>query len=133
MKYKTKKNGPLLSKSTLKYLVYAKYFGSKYGVYKINTYLYGRWCFITTFPITCPQKNYNTSKTKFPQKCFLTKYKFFYIKKVKVEKYLLLLFEYFFVFLSPFSMFFFCLLSIACIFFEKIFFFIFKESALFST
>ena len=51
-KYKKKNNNPLLLKSTFKYQYICKYFGSKYGVIKISTYLYGRQCFITTFPIT---------------------------------------------------------------------------------
>ena len=40
----------------LKYLPIAKYFESKYGVYKTNADLSGRWCFITAFPTTCQAK-----------------------------------------------------------------------------
>ena len=42
--YIYKRNNPLLSKSTLKYLVYCQIFESKYGVYQTNEYLYRGWC-----------------------------------------------------------------------------------------
>ena len=49
---KKKKYNQLLSKSTLKYLVYYQVFLA----YKTNAYLYGHWCFITAFSITCQIK-----------------------------------------------------------------------------
>ena len=42
----------------------AKYFGSKYDVYKTNANLYGRWCFITSFQIFCStKKNFTRNVT----------------------------------------------------------------------
>ena len=86
------------------------------------------------------RKNCNkniTIQTNFFQICFLTKYKIFRIKKLKVKKYLLLLFDFFsfLVFLSLFLMFFFCLLLCQEIVrllasFLRRFFFVFKENTL---
>ena len=37
----------------------AKYFGSKYSVYKTNAYLYDYWCLIIVFPITYHMKKWS--------------------------------------------------------------------------
>ena len=79
-------------------------------VHKSNAYLYGRWCTITLFLITCHATKLQYNCSKFLQILFSTKYDFFF-KKVKMKKYSLLLIEFFsfFAFLSLFFSFF-CLL-----------------------
>ena len=73
------KNNPSLSKPTLKYLVYRQVFWVKVGhLQGQGAGLYGRWCFITSFQISCNTKKNLTSnavvKTAFSQPWFLQQY-----------------------------------------------------------
>ena len=131
----------MLSKSSLKYLVYYQVFCVEVRrLQDQHIYIY-IWAFVFCYCISKDlprEKNYKT--TEYVNKlniniliCFLTKYNFFSIKMQR----LLLLFDFFpfFVFLSLFSMSLFYLLLYQAIFrrfafFYRRFFFIFKESTL---
>ena len=61
------------------------YFVSKYDVYLTDAYLNWRLCFLTAFLITKHAKNFKQmEQCKLScSKCFLTKYSFIFIKKLK--------------------------------------------------
>ena len=86
------KNNPSLSKPTLKYLVYRQVFWVKVGhLQGQGAGLYGRWCFITSFQISCNTKKNLTSnavvKTAFSQPMFHSKTYPFSKSKTKKEFY----------------------------------------------
>ena len=91
--YKKRNNNPLLLKSTLKYLVYCPVFW--FEVWRLQDQCISIWALVF----------------------HLTKYKLFYIKKVKVTKYLLLLFaDFFLIFRFSFFLSIFFFLLSPCIF-----------------
>ena len=68
-----------------------KYFGSKWDTYKTNEDLYGRWCFITSFPISCITKKafleMSLYELNFPKLCFRAIYILFHIQKIKFKNF----------------------------------------------
>ena len=118
------------------------YFGSKYDVYKTNADLYGEWCFITSFQISCnTKKDYekcNTINYIFPNYVFQQNISFSTLLNFSYTFLMILLYIFLFVFhFSPFQF----LSCISCyaknfyyflggshLFYDS--FFIFKENTL---